>query len=175
MPAEFVVKSSDLKVILRELNDVDPNLRRKLQQEMRTDLKPFVQKLKGGIPKDSPLSGFARASADSRFRWSSVNASVRTPLGGKARKPGFYPVVTMKFRSRNKAAGFEIAELAGSRSQGQTPQGRAMIAQLNRVAPIIGGLGRYVIPEGKKESREATKVAVKIIEKYVAMVNRRIR
>ena len=175
MPAQFVVKDADLKVVLRELRELDPNLRKELQKEMRSDLKPFVQKLKGGIPSEAPLSGFANASPGSRFRWTSVSGTVKTPLGKRAKKPGFYPVVSMGFRSRSKAAGFEIAELAGSRTQGRTPQGRGMISALNRVAPIIGGLGRYVIPEGKKEAPEATKVAVRIIDKFVAKVNRRIR
>ena len=175
MPAEFTIRSSDLSAILRELREIDPNLRKELQKEMRTELKPFVQKLRGGIPSQSPLSGFANAAPGSRYRWTTVSGTTKTPLGKRAKKPGFYPVVSMSFRSRNKGAGFEIMELAGSRSSGNTPQGRAMIAALARTAPIIGGLGRFVIPEGKKEAPEATRIAKRIIEKFADKVSRRLR
>ena len=175
MPAQFAVNASDLKVILRELRELDPNLKKELQKEMRTELKPFVQKLKGGIPSESPLSGFANAAPGSRYRWTPVTGTTKTPLGKRAKKPGFYPVVSMSFRSRNKGAGFEIMELAGSKTSGRTPQGRAMIAALAERAPIVGGLGRFVIPEGKKEAPEATKVAKDIIRKFADKVSRRLR
>jgi hypothetical protein len=50
-----------------------------------------------------------------------------------------------------------------------------MIRALNRVAPIVGGLGRFLIPEGKKKAPEAIRIARNIVEKYVGKVNRRIR
>jgi hypothetical protein len=86
----------------------------------------------------------------------------------------------MGFRGRSKTAGFNIFELAGSsnvggKKQGLTPQGRAMIRNLNAKFPVIDGLGRFIIPQAKKDSDEPVKVARRIIEKYVALVNRRIR
>jgi hypothetical protein len=175
MPAEFTVRALDLKVVLAELRKVDPNLRKTLQKEMRDDLKPIVTALAGGIPPASPLSGFALAPSGSRWRWAGVTGRTQTPLGKRAKKPGFYPVVSMSFRSRGKAAGFEILELAGSKTAGATPQGRGMIRALNAKAPIIGGLGRFLIPPARGQSDEAVNIARKIIEKYVALVNRRIR
>ena len=174
MPAQFTIKAADLRVLLAELKNVDPGLRKALQKEMRDDLRPLVRELQGGIPKPSPLSGFASAEAGSRYKWASVTGKTVTPLGKRAKKPGFYPVVSMSFRSRGKVAGFEIMELAGSKSSGSTPQGRGMIRALNRVAPIVGGLGRFLIPDGKKKAPEAIRIARDIIEKYVGKVNRRI-
>jgi hypothetical protein len=175
MPAQFTVEASDLKVLLAELKKIDPNLRKELQKEMRTGLKPIVSKLQGGIPKQAPLSGFANAAAGSRYGWAGVTGRTQTPLGKRAKKPGFYPVVSMSFRSRGKVAGFEIMELAGSKSSGATPQGRGMISALNRAAPIQGGLGRFVIPKAKGEADAALRIARGIIEKFVGKVNRRIR
>jgi hypothetical protein len=177
MPAQFTVQAADLKVLLKELREIDPNLRKTMQKEMRDGIKPFANTLKGKVPKQSPLSGFATASAQgTRYSWGPVNATVVTPFGKRAKKPGFYPVVSMRFRTRGKnAAGFEIMELAGSKTQGRSPQGRAMIAALARVAPIRGGLGRFVIPDGKAEAQKAMQIARQIIEKYVARVNRRIK
>jgi hypothetical protein len=175
MPAEFTVQAADLKVLLAELRQIDPNLRKELQKEMRSGLKPIVSKLQAGIPKQAPLSGFGNAAAGGRYVWGGVTGRTQTPLGKRAKKPGFYPVVSMSFRSRGKVAGFEILELAGSKTSGATPQGRGMIRALNSAAPIQGGLGRFVIPQAKGEADSALGIARGIIEKFVEKVNRRIR
>jgi len=180
MPAEFTIQAADLKVLLAELRLVDPNLRKELQKEMRSGLKPIVSKLQGGIPKQTPLSGFSKSLASETYSWSSVSGRTLTPLGKRAKKRGFFPVVSMSFRSRGDSAGFEIMELAGTRNigkqkKGLTPQGRGMIRALNSVAPVQGGLGRFVIPQAKDEASAVMSIARRIIEKYVAIVNRRIR
>ncbi len=85
-----------------------------------SDLKPFVYKrwlVKA--PTASPLSGFGAKGVgwyaslhmyDCRWR------SVKTPLGKRAKKPGFYPggVDGVSVVGSGKTAGFEIMELAGS-------------------------------------------------------------
>ena len=177
MPAQFTIKEADLRTVLRELRELDPNLRKELQKEMKSGLSPIVDKLAATVPKQSPLSGFATASSrGTKYNWGAVRGSTVTPLGKRAKKPGFVPVVSMRFRSRGKTnAGFEIMELAGSKTQGQTPQGQAMISALNRRFPIRQGLGRFVIPEAKGEADAALRIAKEIIERYLALVNRRIR
>ncbi len=70
----------------------------------------------------------------------------------------------MAFRSRGDSAGFEIMELAGTRNigkqkKGLTPQGRGMIRALNAVAPVQGGLGRFVIPQAKDEAGAVMSIA----------------
>ena len=180
MPAQFTIRAADLKVLLAELKQVDPGLRSALQKEMRDDLKPFAKALAATAPPSTPLSGFAKGVANTpRYTYTTPLASVKTPLGKRASKPGFFPVVSMGFRGRSKTAGFNIFELAGTanigrKKKGLTPQGAAMIRNLNRKFPVIDGLGRFIIPEAKKDSDEPVKVARRIIEKYVALVNRRI-
>jgi hypothetical protein len=173
MPAQFSIKAADLKVLLAELKQVDPDLRKTLQKEMRDKLKGFANDLRGAAPPDSPLSGFVKGVASStRYTYATPLASIKTPLGKRAKKPGFYPVVSMSFRGRAKTAGFNIFELA---ERGRTPQGAGMVRALNAKFPVRGGLGRFIIPEAKRNSGEVTRVARDVIEKYVALVNRRIR
>jgi hypothetical protein len=182
MPAAFTIQAADLKVVLAELRRVDPDLRKTLQKEMRSELRPYVSGLANGIPKQSPLSGFgADAKPDSIYRWGAVGGSVITPLGKRAKKPGFYPVVSMKFKSRGSGkAGFEILELAGSVNRGKdrkgmTYRGLNLIQGLETAGfNVQQGLGRFLIPQSKKDSREVTQIARRIIEKFVAQVNRRI-
>lgn len=181
MPAQFTLKATDLKVLLAELKQVDPKLRSTLQKEMRDQLKGFANDLRGSAPPSAPLSGFAKGVANSKqYTYAPPLASVKTPLGKRSRKPGVFPVVSMSFRGRAKTAGYNIFELAGTANIGKdknglTPQGRAMIRNLNARFPIRQGLGRFVIPEAKKDQAEVMRVARRVIEKYVALVNRRIR
>ena len=178
MPAQFSIREADLRNVLRELRQLDPNLRKQLQKDMKSGLSPVVNRLVKSVPNESPLSGFAtRSSRGTAYNWGAVRGNVLTPLGKRAKKPGFVPVVSMRVRSRGKTnAGFEIMELAGSKSQGLTQSGRNMIKGLNKSQyPIRKGLGRFVIPDAKDEAPEVLRIAKGIIERYVALVNRRIR
>jgi hypothetical protein len=173
MPAQFTIKEADLRVVLQELKQLDPNLRKELQQELRSELKPFASALRDNIPKQSPLSGFDKNNTNStRYSWQTVTPGIKTPLGKRSKGPGVYPVVSMSFTGRNKSAGFNIMELA---RQGRSPQGNAMVAALNRKYPVQGGLGRFVIPQAKKGQEQVVRIAKGIIEKFVGKVNRRIR
>ena len=173
MPAEFTVKAADLKVLLRELRQVEPTLRKEMQTELKKEIKPFADQIKNSVPKKSPLSGFDKNVASStRYSWGTVLSNVKTPLGKNAKKPGYFPVVSMSFKGRSKTAGLSIMELA---TQGRSPQGAAMVRALNRRHPVQQGLGRFIIPEAKKNVSQATELARKVLEKFAEKVNRRIR
>lgn len=175
MPAGFAVSAENLKTVLRELSKVDPNLRKEMRSEFKSQLESTKNGLAGGIPPASPLSGFAGRSASQPFRWSKPRGTVMTPLAKRTRKPGFYPVVSIRFKSSGRNAGFEIMELAGSKSSGLTSQGRAMIENLNKKYPMRGGLGRFVIPEWKNQQGEVEQIAKGILEKFAQKVNRRLK
>lgn len=173
MPASFTVDAANLREVLADLRKVDPDLKKALQKEMRSELKPFAVKLGKTIPKQAPLSGMSRASGvTGRWAWASVGNRIVTPLGKRTKKPGFYPVVSMRFRSGSKAAGYEIVEKA---RRGSSPQGLAFIRNLNDRYPVRGGLGRFVIPEARESGGDVFDAARRVIEKYVVKVNRRLR
>jgi hypothetical protein len=70
-----------------------------------------------------------------------------------------------------------ILELAGTANVGRskgglTPQGAAMIRNLPAMRK---GLGRFVIPEFKEKQAEATRLAVRILDKFAQKVGRRLR
>lgn len=175
MPAGFAVSAENLKTVLRELSKVDPNLRKELRSEFKNQLEGTKNELAGQIPSAAPLSGFNGPRANPPFKWSKPRATVVTPLAKRSRRPGFYPVVSIRFKSSGRNAGFEIMELAGSKSSGLTSQGRAMIQNLNARKPIRGGLGRFVIPEWKGKQGEAEAIAKRILEGFAEKVNRRLR
>lgn len=178
MPASFSVKVQDLDRVLRELRQLDPNLRKELVSEMKSAVMPVGQRLLSKIPPDPPLSGFGRGNgAMSPYIYQKPQMTTRTPFAKKARQPGFFPVVSIRFADRRPNAGLSILELAGTRNIGRnkgglTPQGAAMIRNL---PPMRLGLGRFVIPNFKAEQVNVTRTAVRILEKFANKVNLKIR
>lgn len=174
----FVLSADNLTVVLKELRALEPNLRKELVAEMKAGVKPIASALAGKLPSQAPLSGFAPGNgASSPYVYRKPSMIVKTPFAKKAKKPGFYPVVSIQFNDRRPNAGLSILELAGSRNMGRnktglTPQGAAMIRNL---PPMRKGLGRYVIPEFKEKQAEAQRIAVGILEKFALKVNRRLR
>jgi hypothetical protein len=174
MPANMTLKKSDVDVILRELKDIDKQLVNDFRKAFRTDLKPINESIRATIPSESPLSGFGKKTGTSPYIWAKPTASVKV---NTRHKPGraFSNIVSTRFTDRRPNAGFSILELAGSKSQGRTPQGRRMIQALNSKFPMRAGLGRFVIPEWKKKGPDVERVAKKILETFSEKVNRKFR
>lgn len=174
MPAAFTLKKTDFDVVLRELKTMDKQLVNEFRKSFRTDLKPVNESIRAKIPSESPLSGFSKKEGTSPFIYAKPTASVKV---NTRHKPGraFSNLVTTQFTDRRPNAGFSVLELAGSKSQGNTPQGRALISAINSKFPIRGGLGRFAIPEWKKKGPEVEKIARNILEKFSQKVNRKFK
>ena len=174
MPANMTLKAQDFSALLRELKDVDKQLVNEFRKAFRTDLKPVNEGVRSMIPTEAPLSGFAKGVGRSPFVYGRPTASVKV---NTRHKPGraFSNIVSTHFRDRKPNAGFSILETAGSKSQGRTPQGRALIENLNRRFPIRSGLGRFAIPEWKKKGPDVERIARNILETYSKKVNRKFR
>ena len=173
----FVVSADNLAVVLRELKNLDPNLRKELVKEMKSAVNPIARDLLSNIPTQAPLSGFSPQAGSSPYVWRKPRVSVKTPFARRAKKAGTYPVVSIQFNDRRPNAGLSILELAGTANVGRskgglTPQGAAMIRNLPAMRK---GLGRFVIPEFKEKQAEATRLAVRILDKFAQKVGRRLR
>jgi hypothetical protein len=174
MPAQFTLKQADFSAVLRELKDLDKTLVNELRKEFRTQLKPVNDSVKSKIPTEAPLSGFSRRDGSEPYIWSRPTAKVVTsfrPPRGKA----FTNLVSTQFSQRRPNAGFNVMELAGSKSSGNTPQGRMMIEKLNSRFPISGGLGRFAIPEWKKKGPEVEKIVRRILDDFSGRVSRKFK
>jgi len=175
----FVIEAQNLKAVLKELKELDPNLRKQLVRDMKTDLMPIANALKAKIPEKPPLSGFSPGVANSPYRWAVPRMSIKAAPSKTSRKYATFGIVSIRFDDRRPNAGLSILETAGSRGigrlkSGMTPQGLAMVRNLNGRYPVQGGLGRFVIPQFKASKGEAEAIAKRILEKFAAMVNRRL-
>lgn len=175
----FVVSADNLAVVLKELRALEPNLRKELVSEMKAGVNPIAQNLLAKIPSKLPLSGFGPAVGQSPYIFKKPSVIVKTPFAKRGKVPGTYPVVSIQFNDRRPNAGLSILELAGSANVGRargglTPQGEAMIRNLNNRHPVRKGLGRFVIPDFKDKQADAQRIASNILQKFAGKVNEKI-
>ena len=115
------VNAAELRKVIRVLKEIDPQIIKDLRAELRGKLVPVAREVAAAVPVESPLSGMRNNGA---MGWSQVVGKTGfTP--GKSRRNA-NNLVSLRIDPRNGKRGFYLAELAGSRSQGQTASGAAM-------------------------------------------------
>ena len=140
------MKVKNVKTVVKQLKQFEPETFRQLRKDMRSDVKPLVQIIKNDIPMNPPLSGFIN---DGRLAWDATNpqsVSINTPLamGGKSAQ-------TVVMVTTNSAA-VALADKAGLRGDksGRRPERKFNINMSNKT--------------GKKAQRYAWRTAVKNIK-----------
>jgi hypothetical protein len=165
------MRADGVREVLAELKKLSPDLVKQLRKDLRSGVQPTVKAVVAAFPSAPPLSGMAN---NGRLRWSKVRGSVSITPGRSRRYARTSSLVSIKTVG-DPDAGVRMAELAGSRSNGSTPQGQNMIAVLNRRNPMKGRGGRYAFDTFRKNRDQVVEVADKIIRQYADMVSRRLR
>jgi hypothetical protein len=143
--------------MIKELRLVEPELYRQLRKDLINDVKPLYRAIKSNIPPVAPLSGL---NNNGRLGWGKpVKVSAKINL--KQRR-GFTTLLTV----RTENAAVEMIDMAGSRTTGNTPQGRAMIANLS------GKASRYVWPAANRYLPQIIQAANGTLERYSKIKNR---
>jgi hypothetical protein len=181
-PAAFMgltVDEANFRALIKELNAYEPGLRTVMQKELKTRLNPVRDAIKAKIPGGAPLSGFAPGVGDSPYIWRKPRATVKTTFAARAKEPGAVSAIFFQFADSRPNAGLAIMEFAGQARVGKTksgltPQGAAMIRNLDARYPIRG-LGRFVIPEGQKQQGRAVDIVTKVLREYAAKIGRRLK
>jgi hypothetical protein len=80
------VEVKNLKPVLKELKEYQPEVFKALRKEMRTEVQPLVQKIKSAIPRTAPLSGIGRQK--DRLAWDAtdpqkIGINTSTSMKGK--------------------------------------------------------------------------------------------
>jgi len=169
------IEGNAVRDAIKELKALDNNLVKAMRKDLRTKIGPFAKQIGDAVPSDPPLSGFGDGDFghSGATGWSGVRTSVSfTP--GKSRKRGNH-LVSIRVTPRNNKRGVYIAELAGSRSRGNTAQGRAMIKGLDQRAPMKKRGGRYAYAKFRLLRPDAVVLAVTIVNQLITKVNRRIK
>ena len=184
MPAQLVLGASDVQAFVRELRNIDKALYNDLRRELRTELTPVSKALQSRIPSRT-LSGFRSNMASGknaqRYTYFKPTAGINTDMGTPAKAAkGLVPLVSLTFKDKKDTAGFTILELAGSANVGRfkkglTPQGAAMIRNINNKFPQRSSSGRFVLPFARPQAPAMRKAIEKILVKFADKVGRRLK
>lgn len=155
---------------LNALKSVEPQLMKDMRKEMRTQITSQASPILDAIPTLAPLRGMNHAG---RTSWGTVKASVSLTPNKTFKGKDMHPLVSLKITSSGSKVGYDIAEVAGSRTQGQTASGRAMIQNLNDNHGWKGKAGRFAFKTFLGLAPAISKSATEIIDKFITEYNRR--
>lgn len=124
------------------LNGIDKDIVKRARKDLRTAAQPIVSAVKSNLPREAPLRGMQHIGRTG-WKLSGVKVTVRTNFSRKAQRRGSQLVSVVTGGKGLGAAAFEIADMAGRRSNGSTRSGRAMIRELNNTS---GRASRFVYP-----------------------------
>jgi hypothetical protein len=170
--ANFTVEVKNIKPVLRELKNVEPETFKKLRKDLRSDVNPLVDRIKAAIPAVSPFAGRMRDgfSHNGRTAWNKTNpksVSISTPLSKSGRSAQTVVMVT------TNSAAVSIAAKAGMRGEnsGKQPQKR-----FNRnIAGVLGAPQRFAWRTTVQNYELVTEIIDNIIEKVEEATNQKIK
>ena len=163
------VEAQYVREALKELGELEENAIKDLRRELRTKISPLAKMVGNSVPVEAPLGGFDNSGPTG---WSRVRSSVGfTP--GKGRRTGYH-LVSIRVTPQGQKRGVYIAELAGSRSNGKTSQGQALIRNLNRKSKMVGKGGRYAYKKFRLLRPDALDIATRILKSTLEKINRRL-
>lgn len=162
--------------MVRTLNKLDKDVTKNLRNDLKEAVKPTAMSIASSVPTVAPLSGFNHSG---RTRWSGARGSVGfTPLSVRKDKK-INPLVSIRIQGRGSGAGFDIAEIAGSRGNKFSKRSKAradqFVRSLDAVAPYKFKAGRFAFGEFLKEKKPITKEVIKILEKVEKIYNKKLR
>jgi hypothetical protein len=178
MTAFASVEVVGLKEALKELNEINPKLRRDVTKEFRKIVDPVIKTAKAKVPQEPPISGWGR-------KWTTKSGRQLTPWVGsigddyiKAKVSGKKP---REWAGRvTNLAVFSVAwsgaintlyDLAGRKSSGDTERGARMIRALEA---RHGKASRVLWPAYEMNREEVERQTAQIVEGVMGEVNRKM-
>jgi hypothetical protein len=108
------VRITGVKETLQLLDAVQPGSIKELRKDVRRIAEPAVTAIRSNLPATSPLSGMTHYGR-TRFAGAKVKAELQTR---DSRSSNTSSLVRLSVQSPGDAAGLEIADMAGRKSQG---------------------------------------------------------
>lgn len=167
----FTVVPQNTRQILRELKQLEPDLFKQMRSEMRTTLKADAGPVVNAVPGVAPLSGFSHSG---RTSWGSVSATVVLAPSKLIKGKDMHPLVSLRITSSGRRVGYDIAEIAGSRTAGRNASGVALINNLNQRYPWKGSAGRFAFKTFISLAPKFAKTALDIMNSYITQFNKKV-
>lgn len=167
------MKVEGVTAALKTLRELDSEFQKQVKKDIRAAAKPLQQKAREYVPLEPPLSGFSRSWTRSTggtvAGWNArgkTRNKVVIKTGGKRRSDGTYLLVAVV---QTDAMG-AILDMAGRKSSGNTPAGRAMISNLNK----IHGASRGMWPAAEQELPHIQQVVGGILDTVSARLTKEL-
>jgi hypothetical protein len=162
-----------LKEALRDLNKLDRELRKEINRDIQTIVKPIAQMLDQRVPKAAPLSGWQTSGG--KKPWAPRKFAVRTDARAPRRRPGRpgHSVLSV-VRISSQGAAVAIADMAG-RAGGNTSRRDPRFRRPNFAPALTAQLGpasRFAWRDLDDTVREANENLKPIIKRVEEALNR---
>lgn len=170
MTVKTSVTITGVKETLRELNKIEPELRKEIIKDFRQVVKPVINEIKRMLPTQAPLSGFNRSwtqGSNQKTPWDGATVAKSVTSKVDTRKRG-NALAVMKIIMKSPAGA--IADMAGKKG-GDTRQGQIMIAALER---RFGRASRFMWPSYIDKAQEIESGIEQLVEKVTDATNRRL-
>jgi hypothetical protein len=157
---------------VKELNAIDKNIVKTLKKDLKNNLASPRKKVGKAKPTGIPTGRLRGFNTDKATGWSGIRTAISF-RAGKPRGRAWKHIVSMEVASSPKnKRGIYIAELAGSRTEGMTPQGRHLVQQLNQIKGMQGAGGRFFYNEFRQNRSEIVHITEKIMRDFMKRVSR---
>lgn len=164
------VKVTGVRQTLRALKQAQPDLEKQVRKSINDSVREVVLAARGFIP-DQPMTGWTADSWGHRG-WDQRTAKMgikRQNPSRRIRTGGYFYAIDVA----NLSAPGMIYELAGSKSDGNSPQGRQFIANIERTG-LRRPLRRVVVRAGIEKGEKAKESILAALAKAQAVTQQRL-
>lgn len=168
MASRVSVTIENVPQTLRTLKKIDPDLRKRVPEQIKSYAQPLVNEAKKALPTAPPLSGWSKG----RFRWRPGTVRNGVRLQFKGTRPRNSPANSWPvLRLRQTSAAGSAYDMAGRKSSGRTRSGQTMIREINA---RHGRASRSIWPAVEKHADEVENGIERIFEQYAKIVSREL-
>lgn len=179
---ELQVNDKDVARAFRILKTIDPDLVKEFRQGMQSDLKPAAQAIAAKYPAAPYLSGLeggtrffynketGNIQAKENWKWSQVVGKVSITPGRSRKGVGRNNLVAI--RMQYKGAIPWVTDFAKATSPDLSPQGKALVRNIEQRFPGWSNGGRIFYKEFMARRGDIFDSAEKIMEKFIEGINR---
>lgn len=172
----MTIQVQGLKETLRDLQKLEPELRKQINKDIRRTVKPVADFINSNIPGQAPLSGMDHSG---RTGWRNRKA---VAIKLDARKPRRYVdkpgrTITSVVRITTKDAPTAIVDMAGKAGGGSSraPQARRRPNFDNALSARLGAPSRFMWRDTEGQIELVSEELVKIIHDVEQEVNKSLK
>lgn len=173
--------------VLKALEQFEPELAKQTAKALSKKGRDIAADAKREIPTDSPLRNW-RGTFSSRSRGKRYGNGAQSSIlsrGGQGWPPWNSAAMRASVKSRRRdltltvtmnEAAANIYAIAGTKSDGRSPQGRAMIANLPEITQGGGSRrkGRVMVPAVRSNYKDTRELIENELFDVIAQVNRKV-